>query len=69
MCGGTHRLHPYAGAEEIDTLFTAAGLVCEENGYDKRLIVNRKEEKQMYRCWLQCKYRKQAGQSETDTPQ
>ena len=30
----------------------------ENLGYDNRLLINRKEEKKMYRCWLQGRFRK-----------
>jgi tRNAThr (cytosine32-N3)-methyltransferase len=43
----------FSTKEEMHDLFTSAGLVGEENEYDKRLLVNRKRALQMYRCWLQ----------------
>lgn len=43
----------FSTKEEMHVLFTRAGLVQEENEYDKRLLVNRKRELTMYRCWLQ----------------
>lgn len=44
--------------EEMGSLLEAEGLVKEQNVFDRRLIINRKTEQQMFRVWLQCKYRK-----------
>lgn len=47
----------YFTNEEIDHLFSK-GWTIEQNAIDKRLLVNRKEGKKMYRAWVQLKARK-----------
>ncbi|CAI2738904.1 unnamed protein product [Dicrocoelium dendriticum] len=44
--------------EELRRLFEGCGLEEVQNRTDRRLLVNRKQKLQMYRVWIQCKYRK-----------
>ncbi|CCG84303.1 protein of unknown function [Taphrina deformans PYCC 5710] len=49
----------YFTNEELAALFKAEdGWTLEQNAIDKRLLVNRKENKKMYRAWVQIKARK-----------
>ena len=45
--------------EELSSMFSAAGLIEEQNHVDRRLQVNRGKQLKMYRVWIQCKYRKE----------
>ncbi|XP_022703742.1 methyltransferase-like protein 2-A isoform X2 [Varroa jacobsoni] len=44
--------------EELSQLFTSAGFLEELNYIDRRLQVNRGKQLEMYRIWIQCKFRK-----------
>ena len=44
--------------EEIESLACEIGFDVVQNGYDKRLLVNRLRQLQMYRVWLQAQFRK-----------
>ncbi|OQR75500.1 methyltransferase protein 2-A-like [Tropilaelaps mercedesae] len=48
----------YLPHEELSELFTSAGFVEELNHVDRRLQVNRGKQLEMYRVWIQCKFRK-----------
>ena len=45
--------------DELNDLFTSNGFKVESSSTDRRLIINRKEEKKMYRVWQQAIYIKQ----------
>lgn len=51
-------VHFFTGSE-FDTLAHAQGLRVVQNYTDRRLIVNRKRQLQMYRCWIQVKLLKE----------
>jgi tRNAThr (cytosine32-N3)-methyltransferase len=44
--------------EELREIFiTEGGFIEDKIGTDKRLLVNRKKQLKMYRCWLQAVFR------------
>lgn len=47
--------------EVLDAAMAKAGLVCVEARRVRRVVVNRKESKEMHRVWLQAVYEKPAG--------
>ncbi|KAJ3021790.1 hypothetical protein HKX48_007761 [Thoreauomyces humboldtii] len=53
---GDHTRVYFFTTEEIAAMFK--DFIIEQNGVDRRLIVNRKRELKMYRVWLQGKFRK-----------
>lgn len=48
----------YFTLEEIEDLFKKVGFEVIENKYHYRMVENRKEEKRMYRVWIQSRMRK-----------
>eukprot|EP00040_Diaphanoeca_grandis_P022598 m.121868 g.121868 ORF g.121868 m.121868 type:complete len:427 (-) comp28884_c0_seq1:76-1356(-) len=42
--------------DDFDNMMQKCGMIKQQNRMDKRLIVNRKKQVTMHRCWLQCKY-------------
>ncbi|CAK5273811.1 unnamed protein product [Mycena citricolor] len=51
--GSEPRIHPSLLASPPSNLFTAVQL-----GVDRRLLLNRKRQVKMYRCWMQAKFRR-----------
>ncbi|KAL3315785.1 hypothetical protein Ciccas_005579 [Cichlidogyrus casuarinus] len=57
---GDSTLVYFFSQNEFRNLVQDCGFIEEQNRLDRRLLVNRKTKIQMYRIWLQCKYRKPA---------
>lgn len=56
--GDGTRVYFFTNQELEQDIFGACGFEVVQNDSDKRLLVNRKEQLQMYRCWQQGKFRK-----------
>jgi len=48
----------YFTLEEVESLFAEVGFEKIESRYCYRMVENRKEEKRMYRVWIQSRYRR-----------
>ena len=57
MRGDGTRVYFFTEEELREIFITEGGFIEDKIGTDKRLLVNRKKQLKMYRCWLQAVFR------------